>query len=175
MNPDQPYQTAPQPAPPALTSSNSSPANLRQPIPLIGKVLGILILAVFLFMIYMTVVKNPAETASNNFMGYITEGKVDEAIKLTNATSDSDRSFFNSAATAVKGSSKLIDSGKQDKKHYFLYELSSDTSKYARTILEEQSSKWVVISFVHNKEKLKLFPDTSTTKSSSPLFRLESL
>ena len=163
MNPDQPHQANTQST---ESSTYDEHTNLRPTVPFIGKLLAILILIAFLFMAYLVVVKNRAEAASSTFMEYMIEGNVEQAMKLTNAAAN-DKSFFDSAAVALKGgSSKLIESDERDKKQYFLYELYGSSSKYARTTLEEQDSKWVVTVFVHNKEKLKLIPDASTQPSS---------
>lgn len=164
---NQPYQNNTQPtAPSPVALPPSQPVNLRPGVPLVGKVLGVIVLVASLFLIYLLVMNNPAKATSDAFMGYITQGNVEEAMKLTNATPD-EKSFFDAAAVAVKGSSKLTESGERDKKQYFLYELDGSSSKYARTTLEEQSGKWVVVVFVHNKEKLKLFPDASTDQKPS--------
>ncbi|HEX8762430.1 MAG TPA: hypothetical protein VF733_01600 [Candidatus Saccharimonadales bacterium] len=165
MNPDQVYQTNTQPPVPS-PSPVSDDANRRPAVPFIGKILGILILIAFLFMAYLVITKNRAEATSKTFMSYMTDGNVEQAMKLTSA-SPNDKSFFDSASVALKGgSSKLIESDERDKKQYFLYELNGSSSKYARTTLEEQDSKWVVTVFVHNKERLKLIPDASTDAES---------
>ena len=173
MNPDQPHLTNIQSTSPSpLPSFPDGQANIRPAVPLIGKILAILILIAFLFMTYLVFVKNYAEATSDTFMEYITEGKVEQAMKLTSA-SPSEKAFFDSAAIALKGgSSKLIESTKKDKKQYFLYEVNGSSSKYTRTTLEEKDSKWVVTVFVHNKEKLKLIQNHLQRKLLPPIGQL---
>ena len=162
MSPDQPTQQA---APQAINPLGSEPLGTRHRLPTVVKLIAVLVVIALAFSIYLTAINLQIQDTSDKFMKLITTGNVEEAAKLTSATSAGDKSFLNTAATAVKGSSKLTDSGKRDKKHYFLYELSGAPSKYARTTLEEQDGKWLVISFVYNKETLKLFPDESSNTS----------
>ncbi len=166
MSPDQPTLQA---TPPATNPLGSEPLGTRHRLPMIVKFIAALVVIALAFSIYLIAIKVRAQDTSDKFMKFITTGNVQEAAKLTNATSADDKSFLNTAATAVKGSSKLTNSGERDKKQYFLYELSGSSSKSARTTLEKQDGKWAVISFVYNKEMLKLFPDegSNTTQPSS--------
>jgi len=107
---------------------------------------------------------------SNSFMSSITTGDVDNAVKLANDNSAKD--FLTEASKNVHGSYKLSQSEFKDSKGYYLYTLSGANRKYARTIIEKDSGKLVVGSFVFSNTALALVPSntsaSSTTGSDTP-------
>lgn len=100
-----------------------------------------------------------ARRVSHKFMEYITSKQVDAAIGMSIGDPDDtdDKMFFVSAADGVSGSYALLESTFSGGKGYYLYSLTNEKNKYARTIVVNDGG-WKVSSFVWSSQALVLTP-----------------
>jgi|GEM_PF-3187231 hypothetical protein len=135
---------------------------------IIGLIGGVVLLLVIVLVLGWFILWSPAAQSkrlSSAFMHSITTGDVTKAVDLTGDSTAKD--FLTNASPKVHGSYSLSQSKFADGKGYYLYTLDGATDKYARTIIEKDSGKRVVNSFVFSNETLALVPSSSTASTTS--------
>ena len=155
------------PVPPNyVPGSNGSSSNTGLIIAIIGIVLALVIgLVIAWFMFLRPVVK--AEKASKAFMSAVTTGDTQKMLEFADAGDESSKKFLEASVKSVQGSFTLKDKTMKSSKGYFLYDLSNDAGKKARTIVEKKNGKWVVNNFVFGNDGLALIPGTAKEESTA--------
>lgn len=147
-----PVPTSYQPTP---TTSSSSTGLI---IAIVGIVLALVIGLVLAWVMFLSPAAK-AEKASKSFMLAITSGDTQKMFEFADAGDESSKQFLEASVKSVKGSFTLKDKTMKAGKGYFLYDLSNDTGKSARTIVEKMNGKWVVGDFVFGQDNLALIPN----------------
>lgn len=108
-----------------------------------------------------------AQRASSAFMTAATKGDLDKLYELAEAEDDDTKEFLKSASESVEGDFELDKKDKKDGKFYFLYDLTNDDTKYARTIVDSDEG-FVVTSFVYSAKELAVIPGDSAEEAPKP-------
>ena len=151
-----------------ISATTPIPSSNKKP----GIIIGIAIVAVLAlllgsYFLFFTDAAKSARTA-NSFQQAIANDDVSKAASLAVDGSSSDtQSSLQMAAMAVKGGYKLSQTTFQNKERYSLYSLNNSVNKYARVIVKKSNGKWLVSSYVYDKQPLALIPSTSTTTTPS--------
>lgn len=166
-----PPNTTPAPAPapqPTLSTINPVP-NIYDPtspssssstgliIAIIGIVLALVVGLVLAWFMFLSPAAK-AGKASKAFMSAATTGDTQKMLKFADAGDESSKKFLEASVKSVQGSFTLKDKTMKSSKGYFLYDLSNDAGKKARTIVEKKDGKWVVSDFVFGSDSITLVP-----------------
>lgn len=153
-------QSSPQAVPVSAAMPTVADKKSKKPMLIGGIIAFISILLAVAAALYVFVFSAAAQAnkASNDFMKAVTTGDTTTLLEKNSDGTEANNTFLETTSELLRGDYALIEKDAENGTYYFLYEVSTDPIRYARTIVENDEEGWSVTSIVHGENKLRLIP-----------------